>query len=237
MPIQFNRVSSNKLYIQIYDQILSEILSGSFEVGDKLPTERELCAQFGVSRAPIRQALSALEMNGYIYSRQGEGVFVKNTQNPAEQPPSDTAFMLESVSPEDIVDARMNIEPLIAKFAAQRATDEDIEALHATIMQMEKETQAGHYVPETDEQLHTEIAKASHNDLFIQFMAVIANAMKQQEMWKFIRDRTVTRPDYRDTNFSEHKRIIQAIENHDAEEATRLMTSHMQNLYYRYWKD
>ncbi len=206
-------------------------------MGDKLPTERELCAQFGVSRAPIRQALSALEMNGYIYSRQGEGVFVKSTQNPAEQPPSATAFMLESVSPEDIVDARMNIEPLIAKFAAQRATDEDIEALRATIKQMEKETKAGHYVPETDEQLHTEIAKASHNDLFMQFMAVIVNAMKQQEMWKFIRDRTVTRPDYRDTNFSEHKRIIQAIENHDAEEAMRLMTSHMQNLYDRYWKD
>lgn len=236
IPIQFNRVSSNKLYIQIYDQILAEIQSGTFAIGDKLPTERELCAQFGVSRAPIRQALSALEMNGYIYSRQGEGVYVKNTQPPSE-PSTSASVILESISPEDIVEARMNFEPLIARFAAQRATDEDIRALRATIVQMEKETEAGHYVPETDEMLHMGIAKASHNDLFVQWMAVIANAMKQQEMWQFIRDRTVTRPDYRDTNFSEHKRIIEAIEHRNDEEAAKLMTAHMQNLYDRYWKD
>ena len=82
--INFNPVSSNKLYIQIYNQILSEIQSGSFKIGDKLPAERELCEQFGVSRAPIRQALSALELNGFIYSRQGEGVLLKSIQTAAE---------------------------------------------------------------------------------------------------------------------------------------------------------
>ncbi|AFC30190.1 transcriptional regulator [Paenibacillus mucilaginosus 3016] len=232
--IQFNRVSSNKLYIQIYNQILSQIESGAFQIGDKLPTEKELCAQFGVSRAPVRQALSALEMNGYIYSRQGEGVYVKQNQQPAE---NSQASILEKVSPEDIVEARMNMEPIIAKYAAARATEEDIEALRRTILQMEEETKSGIYSPETDERLHIEIAKASHNDLFIQFMSVIANAMKQQEMWTFIRDRTVTRPDYRDTNFAEHKKIIQAIENRDEQEAMRIMAFHMTNLYDRYWKD
>ena len=58
--ISFSPVSSKKLHIQIYNQVLSQIQSGSFQVGDKLPAERELCEQFGVSRAPIRQALSAL---------------------------------------------------------------------------------------------------------------------------------------------------------------------------------
>ncbi|SDW65879.1 DNA-binding transcriptional regulator, FadR family [Paenibacillus sp. PDC88] len=234
--IQFNRVTSSKLYIQIYDQILSQIQSGTFDIGDKLPTERELCAQFGVSRAPIRQALSALEMNGYIYSRQGEGVYVKSTQSPSESASSETSFMLESIAPEDIVEARMNIEPLIAKYAALRASKEEIEALRMTVAQMELETAQGEYVPETDERLHTEIAKASHNDLFLQFVTAIVEAMKQQEMWKFIRDRTVTRPDYRDTNFQEHKEIISAIEQHDGDRAEKLMTSHMQNLYDRYWK-
>ncbi|HZG73575.1 MAG TPA: FadR/GntR family transcriptional regulator [Chondromyces sp.] len=235
VPIKFNPVSNNKLYIQIYNQILSEIQSGSFKVGDKLPAERELCEQFGVSRAPIRQALSALELNGYIYSRQGEGVYVKSNQ-PADQN-QNSAIILEAVSPEDIVEARMNIEPLIARFAALRATDEDIEELRSTIKKMEEETKEGIYVPETDERLHNGIAKASHNDLFITFMAAISNAMKQQEMWKFIRDRTVTRPDYREVNFNEHKLLIQAIEKHDEEEAVQVMTDHMQNLYDRYWKE
>ncbi|CAH1191764.1 MULTISPECIES: FadR/GntR family transcriptional regulator [Paenibacillus] len=235
ITIQFNRVSSNKLYIQIYDQILSEIQSGTFQIGDKLPTERELCAQFGVSRAPIRQALSALEMKGYIYSRQGEGVYVKSIVAQDESLTDES--LINSVSPEDIVEARMSIEPLIARMAAQRATKEEILLLRETIKQMESETSKGHYVPETDERLHMEIARASHNDLYIQFMTVITQAMKQQEMWRFIRDRTVTRPDYRDTNFKEHQEIINAIEQKEEDTAARLMTEHMQNLYDRYWKD
>ncbi|WP_121610689.1 FadR/GntR family transcriptional regulator [Mesobacillus foraminis] len=232
--INFNPVTNKKLYIQIYNQILSEIQAGALKIGDKLPAERELCEQFGVSRAPVRQALSALELNGYIYSRQGEGVYVKN--NKMENEDSGTSPFMESVSPEDIVEARMNIEPLIMKFAALRATDEDIEGLRKTIKKMEEETKAGIYVPETDEQLHTQIAKATHNELFISFMATISNAMKQQEMWQFIRDRTVTRPDYRDVNFREHQLLIKAIENRDEKEAAESMSSHMQNLYDRYWK-
>lgn len=234
IPINFNPVSNKKLYIQIYNQILSEIQGGSLTIGDKLPSERELCNQFGVSRAPIRQALSALEMNGIIYSRQGEGAFVKNTQVMGSETKS--SFILESVSPEDIVEARMTIEPIIVKQAALRATDEDIQELRQTINQMEEETAQGIYVPETDERLHRGIAKASHNELFITFMGTIIDAMKQQEMWKFIRDRTVTRPDYRDVNFQEHKALIDAIEKHDEKEAVKQMKYHMKNLFNRYWK-
>ncbi|WP_318503800.1 FadR/GntR family transcriptional regulator [Bacillus sp. T3] len=233
--ISFNPVSSKKLYIQIYNQILSEIQSGTFKIGDKLPAERELCEQFGVSRAPVRQALSALELNGLIYSRQGEGVYVKNNQIASEN--SQSGILLETVSPEDIVEARMTIEPLICRYAALRATDEDIQELRSTIEKMEEETKAGFYVPETDEALHNGIAKASHNDLYISIMAAISATMKQQEMWKFLRDRTVTRPDYRDRNFAEHKLLIKAIEEHDEKEAERIMADHMQNLYDRYWKD
>ncbi|WP_180960245.1 FadR/GntR family transcriptional regulator [Neobacillus cucumis] len=229
--MNFNPVSSKKLYMQIYNQILSEIQAGTFKIGDKLPAERELCEMFGVSRAPIRQALSALELNGIIYSRQGEGVYVKSTQLATDQ------SFFKSISPEDIVEARMNIEPLIVKFAVQRATDEDIKELRSTINQMEEETRSRVYVPETDEKLHCGIAKASHNDLFINIMADIINAMKQQEMWKFIRDRTVTRPDYRDVNFREHQLLIKAIEDRNEKEAVKIMTNHMQNLYDRYWKD
>jgi GntR family transcriptional regulator, transcriptional repressor for pyruvate dehydrogenase complex len=232
--INFNPVSSKKLYIQIYNQILSEIELGTFREGDKLPTERELCDLFNVSRAPVRQALSALELNGVIISRQGEGVYVKN--NKVLTGNFQTAFFLKTISPEDIVEARMSIEPLIIEFAALRATNEDIKALQKTIIKMEEETKAGVYVPETDETLHKQIAEASHNDLFIKFMSAISNAMKQQEMWHFIRDRTVTRPDYRDVNFQEHQSLIKAIEDHNAKEAVELMTSHMENLYERYWK-
>ncbi|HWJ76907.1 MULTISPECIES: FadR/GntR family transcriptional regulator [Bacillaceae] len=232
--INFIPVSSKKLYIQIYNQILSEIEVGVVKEGEKLPSERELCELFNVSRAPVRQALSALELNGVIYSRQGEGIFVKNSKVLTGN--FQTSFFLKLISPEDIVEARMSIEPLIIEFAALRATDDDIKALQKTIKKMEEETKSGVYVPETDETLHKQIAEASHNDLFIKFMSAISNAMKQQEMWHFIRDRTVTRPDYRDINFKEHLSLIKAIEEHNAKKAVELMTSHMENLYERYWK-
>jgi GntR family transcriptional regulator, transcriptional repressor for pyruvate dehydrogenase complex len=230
--MNFNQVTSKRLYIQIYEQIVEQLKNGAFKIGDKIPSERELCEQFGVSRAPVRQALSALEMNGFTYSKQGEGVYIKSL--PADE--INSPSFLSNISPEDIVEARMTIEPLIVRFAAMRATKEDLEELNQTIQLMEKETKEGVYVPETDERLHNGIAKASHNDLYIQFMATISNAMKQQQMWTFIRDRTVTRPDYRGVNFQEHKNLIEAIEDHDEEKAEKLMKLHMDNLYERYWK-
>lgn len=232
--MKFNPVTSKKLYIQIYNQILSQILSGAFQVGDKLPSERELCEQFEVSRVPVRQALSALELNGYIYSRQGEGVYVNTIEEKKE---SSVSQILNATTPEDIIEARMNIEPLIVRYAAKRATDQEIEELQRIISIMEVETKEGYYNPETDELLHNQIAKATHNDLFVNFMSTISQTMRQQEMWEFIRDRTVTREDYQRVNFEEHKTIIRAIENHDENEAAQMMTDHMNNLFTRYWKE
>ncbi|AZV55682.1 FadR/GntR family transcriptional regulator [Clostridium sp. AWRP] len=233
--MSFNPVSSKKLYLQIYNQILSQIQLGMFKIGDKLPPERELCTQFNVSRAPVRQALSALELNGYIYSRQGEGVFVMNNQPTIGNNKSN--MVLESVTPEEIVEARMNIEPIIAKFAAERATDQEIENIRKIENKFEEEANEGIYNPETDEKLHVEISKASHNDLFIKFTNDINNVMKEHKMWIFLRDRTVTRPEYRDINVSEHREIVKSIENCDGEEAMKKMTKHMNNLYDRYWKE
>lgn len=235
IDISFTPVSSKKLYLQIYNQILSEIKSGSFKVGDKLPTERELCAQFQVSRAPIRQALSALELNGIIYSRQGEGVYVKSVQSLNEDSKSEA--LVEGASPEDIVEVRMSIEPYVAKYAAMRATDEDIKKIDLTLSKMEKETAKGIFLSETDDELHKDIARASHNDLFIKFMMDISISKQQQGLWKFIQDKTFNRPEYRDANFSEHKSIIESIRDHNAKEAMKRMNNHMKNLYDRYWKE
>ena len=73
----FKPVTSNKLYIQIYHQIYNAIADGTYRVGDKLPSEKEFCTMFNVSRVPVREALCALELNGLVDSMQGVGVYVK----------------------------------------------------------------------------------------------------------------------------------------------------------------
>ena len=77
----FSPVASNKLYIQIYNQLHDAIVGGKFQVGDKLPSEKELCQIFNVSRVPVREALCALELNGLVDSIQGGGVYVKAQQS------------------------------------------------------------------------------------------------------------------------------------------------------------
>ena len=95
----FSPVASNKLYIQIYNQLHDAIISGRFQVGDKLPSEKELCQAFNVSRVPVREALCALELNGLVDSIQGGGVYVKAQQTQEELP--------QIVEPQEIIRARM----------------------------------------------------------------------------------------------------------------------------------
>ncbi|ADK13752.1 FadR/GntR family transcriptional regulator [Clostridium ljungdahlii] len=127
--------------------------------------------------------------------------------------------------------------PIIAKFAAERATDQEIENIRKIENKFEEEANEGIYNPETDKKLHVEISKASHNDLFIKFTNDINNVMKEHKMWIFLRDRTVTRLEYRDINVSEHMEIVKSIESCDGEEAMKKMPKHMNSLYDRYWKE
>ena len=103
MP-SFSPVTSNKLYIQIFNQIRDAILDGTFKVGDKLPSEKELCQMFSVSRVPVREALCALELNGLVESNQGQGVYVREIH-------SVTNDWVQEIDPQDIIQARRLMEP------------------------------------------------------------------------------------------------------------------------------
>ena len=113
----FSPVASNKLYIQIYNQLHDAIISGRFQVGDKLPSEKELCQAFNVSRVPVREALCALELNGLVDSIQGGGVYVKAQQSEEDLP--------QVIEPQEIIRARMVLEPDIAREAALHLDDEN----------------------------------------------------------------------------------------------------------------
>ena len=92
----FSPVASSKLYIQIYNQLHDAIVSGRFKVGDKLPSEKEICQIFSVSRVPVREALCALELNGLVDSVQGGGVYVREVADTVSDISTD-------VEPQDII--------------------------------------------------------------------------------------------------------------------------------------
>ena len=225
----FSPITSNKLYIQIYNQIYEAITSGKFKVGDKLPSEKELCQMFNVSRVPVREALCALELNGVVDSIQGVGVYVKSSLALG-------ADLLNSFEPQDIIRARMCLEPYIAYDAALHITEEGKVGLRKIVERFREESQADDYTIETDNAFHLCIAKASGNSIFDMIMEMIMQAMIDHKMWQLQLSRTIATAKYREQNYVEHTYIAEAILDGNAQEAYERMKVHMENLPKRYWE-
>lgn len=224
----FSPVSNNKLYVQIYNQLHDAIVSGKFKVGDKLPSEKELSQLFNVSRVPVREALCALELNGMVDSIQGVGVYVKSTL-------SGGGDWMHDIEPQDIIRARVPLEPYIAYDAALHISEEDKLWMMDIMRRFKEEAESGVYTIETDKEFHLCVAKASGNTVFYAIIEMLMSLM-DQEMWNLQLSRSIASPKYREQNYKEHLFVSQSILEGNAEESYRRMQEHMCNLPKRYWE-
>ena len=226
---EFSPVSSNKLYIQIYHQLYDAIASGRYKIGDKLPSEKDLCMMFNVSRVPVREALCALELNGMVDSIQGTGVYVKEIT-----PTGNDGAAGQQIEPQEIIRARMVLEPDIARQAAENISEEDKQTLKEILIRFKSDTDNTLYYSDSDIEFHLCIAKASGNNLYIAIMNMIFNAMKNR-MWENILGKTFGTKKYLEDNFKEHNYIGEAIIGGRADDAYVYMKEHMEKLYERFW--
>ena len=225
----FSPVASSKLYIQIYNQLHDAIVSGRFKVGDKLPSEKELCQIFSVSRVPVREALCALELNGLVDSVQGGGVYVREVADTVSDISTD-------VEPQDIIRVRMLLEPDIAREATLHLDEESRKDLEAIYEKFLTESKTGIISKETDRAFHLALANASGNALYPRIMTMVLSDM-EQELWELILSRTIATKRYQDQNNMEHIRICEAVLNGRPDDAHQFMQSHMAMLYERYWSE
>lgn len=226
----FTPVSSSKLYIQIYNQLLDAILSGKYSVGDRLPSEKELCAMFSVSRVPIREALCALELNGMVATQQGSRVFVKRAT--LDEPNKS----LDAVDPQEIIHVRTVLEPDIAREAAAHIDESERQELASIIARLHLEAKSDVYTTATDKEFHLFLARTSGITLYEIIMEQVFQAM-EQKMWELILYRTVQTQKYRERNYSEHINIAQAVLDGREDDAYTFMKEHMEQLYKRYWSE
>ena len=224
----FSPVTSNKLYIQIYNQIRDAILNGNYSVGDKLPSEKELCQMFNVSRVPVREALSALELSGLVESVHGAGVYVKRLNVVSND-------WVHAIDPQEIIRARQILEPEVAREAALNINDLERRRLREILDRFHREAEQEVYATSTDEEFHRCLARASGNQLFTVLYDMIWKAM-EQKMWQLIEERNIRSDFYRQGNYDEHVQIGQAVLDGDAEAAYSMMKQHMERLETRYWK-
>jgi GntR family transcriptional regulator, transcriptional repressor for pyruvate dehydrogenase complex len=203
--------------------LLERIRSDHLATGARLPSERQLAEEFGVSRPTVREALAALGVMGVLETRVGAGTFVVATSGAAE-PDSLGA------SPYDILDARLLVEPGLARLAASRRDRQALSAIKAALQRIEREAEAGmDTVPtESDRTFHLAITRAAANDVLMHVALPLWEAMSET-LWRRFKELTWN-ADQTMRIAIEHRRIYDAIEGRDPDRAAFEMEFHIRRV-------
>ena len=212
-------IVNQRLYQQVADSIRKQIQTGSMPPGSRLPSEKLLAQQLGVSRPTVREAMIALEIAGLVEIRTGSGSYVRHRDLIAA-PSVDTG-----PGPIELVNARILIEGEIAAEAAQRATPEDLVEIAQTLQEMESVIARGEHSRNADQSFHVCIARASGNDVLASIVGELWAGMFSPLFNQFSeRTRLVRR---QDAAVHEHRAIYAALRTHDAIGARAAMRHHL----------
>ncbi len=151
----------------VESQIEDAIRVRAFKPGDRLPTEQEMCAQFGVSRTVVREAARMLHAKGLISIEKGRGMFVRSVSGESAAAPMNRYLQMhfERSYVMDVVRARQILEPAIAELAAKNRTDDDLNRLAADIDALRQAEADQRELSDLDTQFHIDLARASGNSL------------------------------------------------------------------------
>ena len=230
MPIQ--TVEPQRLYRQIAEQLRQLMASGEFAVGSRLPAERDLARQLGVSRPSVREALIALEVEGLIEVRTGSGIYVQSTTPPPRKPNRSGVDTSAEWGPLEVMSARILVESEVAALAAQNAQRKDIQAIRDGLQQMKQEAARQEVPRDGDEMFHEAIAQACGNSVLLDTVQRFWLARKGP-LFERLGD-YFEHPASWQAAIAEHQAVLDAIEAHDATAARKAMQKHLKQAHKRY---
>jgi GntR family transcriptional regulator, transcriptional repressor for pyruvate dehydrogenase complex len=225
----FVKVKSKKVYMEIVDQILTLIKEKKLSVGEKLPAERSLAIELGVSRPPLREAISALEILGIVESRGGKGNFIVNSKIEAEKTRL-ARDLEEQVSPFELLEARQAVETEMAGLAAEKATDEDLADLEAIIERHKTVLSDFSVASEVDLEFHLALVKITRNAVLLDIFERNIASVLRTELWKKIKRESWSRGDNSRKYFAEHIEIYEAVRRRDKGGARAAMMKHLRSI-------
>ncbi len=220
MPIQ--TIEPRRLYRQIADQLRALIFAGEYEVGTRLPAERDLALQLGVSRPSVREALIALEVEGLVEVRVGSGIHVV-AREPASSDPVDES---EAFGLFEIIRARQLVEGELAALVARSVDRELLAELRDAIRQMEKEIAAGAMPIQGDRRFHLIIAQAADNGPLLRTVTDLYD-MRNSPLFEQFGYHFESASSWRKA-VAEHKTVVKALAAGDPEAARAAMHRHLQ---------
>ena len=221
MPIQ--TIDSDRLYIKIARQLSALIDSGEFAAGQRLPAERELAEQLGVSRPSVREALIALEIEGKVDVRVGSGVFV--TEGKPVRAVLATATVPQGEGPFELLQARMTVEGETAALAAAGATKSELADIDAAVLDLQRCQREGLPTDAPDRAFHLAIARATHNGPLAWVVELLWD-QGRGKMWKQMEKHFQTAA-LRAATLRDHRAIAGAISSGDPEGAREAMKAHL----------
>jgi GntR family transcriptional repressor for pyruvate dehydrogenase complex len=220
----FKAVSSSRVSQLIVEQIKLLLKEQRLQPGDRLPSERELCVQFGVSRVTVREALRSLEASGLVEIRVGArgGAFVTA---PSSQRVGEGLADLLSLSPltaAEVTEARLVFELGIVPLVVERATDEDIAELRALCDEHAEAVKQGVYAMEMSADFHTRVAACTHNTAIEMLVQSFHGPLLMS-----LREAQSVEPQMGLHGSKEHRKFVDAVAARDAETASEIMRTHI----------
>lgn len=217
MPL--HTIEPRRLYRQIADQLRQLIEQGEYPVGARMPPERDLAGQLGVSRPSLREAMIALEIEGLVEVRTGSGIYVLER----DQALPDGPVMAEG--PLEIIRARQTIESELAAQAARKPSAEHVAELYRSLDLMQHEADTGRIPVQGDRLMHVTIAEAADNSVLQRIVTELfderANPLFEQLSNYF------ESPANWAVAITEHRAIVAAIESRDPARARQTMHDHL----------
>jgi len=189
----------------------------------RLPPERQLCAELGLTRGRLRKAMAVLEAEGQVWRHVGRGTFfgprpVMNL--------TDVEYLNEHSRPTEVMEARLAIEPQLAKLAAVHGTASHFSEMRRCI-RLCKSAGEWRVYESWDNNFHQAIAKATCNKLLISLFDTL-NIVRRSTVWGQLRSTRLPPPNHH--SFAEHDALYEAIAARDAEAASDLMRAHLRTV-------
>lgn len=223
MKEELFQIRRERLADQIADKIIQMIRNGDLKPGDKLPPEPELMEKFSVGRSSIREAIGALSLIGLITVRPGHGTHVTVPSEKNQAKPIGLMLPVGRDKVREFVEVRVELEKVIARMAAERATEEEIEEIKHHHKKLKAPMKSRRKTIQADLAFHTAIAKASHNSVLVRFLSELRLPMRHWMEQKAKFDWGY------DKVYEQHDLILSAIQARDGEKAQATMQAHLKS--------
>lgn len=224
---------SGNLADRVLTRLNADIRGGRLGPGARLPTEQELTARMGVSRAVVREAIAALKADGLVVTRRGSGAYVAAT-------PAATPFRISGQDMSrlhdvlDVMELRLAVEVEAAALAAERASRRQVAAIKSALRAIDRALRKGDAAVAEDFAFHRTIAEATGNRQFPRFLAFLGGHVIPRQSVRFAGGTPAERRAYLARIQQEHIRIVAGIASGDAAEARRAMREHLTRSLERY---